>query len=69
MLHGLIYGIIWYRLKEWQEEATDKAQQGGRQQGEYVADAWGLQAQIEEAQLGDKNLVGAFLDYEKLIPS
>ena len=49
MLHRLMYGIMWHRLEEWQEEWIDDVQQGGRQQGEYVADAWDLQAQIEEA--------------------
>ena len=33
--------------------------------GEYIADAWDLQVQIEEAQHSDTRIVGALLDYEK----
>ena len=41
-------------------------QHGGREGGEYLADAWDLQALLEEAESTNKDLVGALLDYEKL---
>ena len=66
MLHRLVYGVMWHRLKEWQEQWTEDTQQGGRVKGEYIADAWGLQVQIEEAQHSDTQIFGALLDYEKL---
>ena len=66
MLHRLLYGVMWQRLKDWQESWIDDAQQGGRNKGEYIADAWDLQAQIEEANVGDQKIVGAMLDYGKL---
>ena len=65
MLHRLVYGVVWKRVTEWQECWLDDAQQGGRRQGEYIADAWDLQAQIEKANLEGKPIVGALLDYEK----
>ena len=40
-------------------------QHGGREGGEYLADAWDLQALLEEAESTNKDLVGALLDYEK----
>ena len=51
-----------HRVKDWHENWLDEAQQGGRKQGEHIAGAWGLQAQIEEAGLGDKPIVVALLD-------
>ena len=65
MLHRLVYGAMWHRLKDWQEQWIDNKQQGGRARGEYIADAWDLQVQIEEAQHTDTQIVGALLDYGK----
>ena len=50
MLHRLVYGVMWHRLKNWQEQWIEDTQQGDRLGGEYIADAWDLQIQIEEAQ-------------------
>ena len=49
MLHRLHYGVQWNRLKEWQESWICNSQHGGRSKGEYAADAWDLQASIENA--------------------
>ena len=65
MPHRLVYGVVWKRVTEWQECWLDEAQQGGRRQGEHIADAWDLQAQIEEANLEGKPIVGALLDHEQ----
>ena len=43
MLHRLVYGVMWHRLKNWQEQWIEDTQQGGRIGGEYTADAWDLQ--------------------------
>ena len=64
MLHRLVCRVVWNRVKDWQEKWQDEAQQGGRKQGEYIADAWDVQAQIEEASLEGKPIVGALFDYE-----
>ena len=40
MFHRIVYGVVWHRVKEWQEEWLDEAQQGGRSRGEHQADAW-----------------------------
>ena len=47
-IHRVVFGALWHRMKEWQEEWIDEAQHGGRKAGEHLADAWDLQAAIEK---------------------
>ena len=65
MVHRVVYGALWQKLKLWQELWIGETQHGGRVGGEYLADAWDRQANIEAAQAEGTDLVGAFLDYEK----
>ena len=65
MIHGVVYGALWHRLKEWQERWIDEAQHGVRPGGEHLDDAGDLQIDIEEADATRTPLVGALLDYGK----
>ena len=65
MVHRVVYGALWQRLKLWQEKWIDDAQHGGRIEGEHLADAWDLQIAIEHASTTSTPIVGALLDYEK----
>ena len=63
VLHRIVCGALWQRLREWQETWLDDAQHGGRAGGEHLADAWDLQIQMEQANATNSNVVGALLDY------
>ena len=65
MLHRTVYGVLWQKLKHWQEAWIEDNQHGGRIGGEFLADAWDLQATIETAEAEKEPLIGALLDYEK----
>ena len=65
MLHRISYGVQWKRLRQWQDSWICDSQHGGRAGGEFMADAWDLQAAIEIARGEGHPLVGALLDYAK----
>ena len=65
MIHRVVYGALWQKLKVWQEDWIDQDQHGGRIGGEHLVDAWDLQANIERTEAEGNSLVGALLDYEK----
>ncbi len=63
VVHRVLCGIEWHRLKHWQEKWIDEGQHGGRLGGEHMADAWDLQCKIEAAHAEQRPLVGVLLDH------
>ncbi len=67
MLHRVVYGALWGRVKVWQEDWMGSNQHGGRLGGEHLADAWDLQSQFEAAMIDGIPLTGAAFDYANFI--